>query len=308
MNKFKRFLVLALSTALVVGGIVGCGKKEEEEVVVEPKVESAEVIISKALDNLKTIRSGYVDASVNHEDETANLKFAFNLDDGFGGKADVNYKDSEGEDVQKTIYLVTEDGNLSAYWNTDDGYCTTVVPLSILGSLASTSTNGAISGGAISGGAISGGAISEDFKSSLDYDKVNVELDNGIYTLSGTVTKDDISNEPDTLDGAKEFIDANASGTSINGGTEDSLFYEVTVDSNDSYKITNIKLNATTDGENVTITIDLSGLGNSVIITVPDSVKSDAKMYDFSNYLGGIGSIAPQGITDCDENDIILKD
>ena len=269
MNKIKRFVALALGVTLVVGGVVGCGKKEE---VQKPKIESAKEVLTKAFDNIKKTRKGSVTVSASADKDSLSATVNFNFENDISLSVLGDYKSDTNGNQKMEAYAVKEGDAVNIYFGNGDKYQKLPVPMSQVTEAFSSIKEKVATGSAVE--------IAKDF----DYSKVSVSCKSGVYTLTGEISKDDVNKAvsgsavsiPDT--GGNALSSASGGAADVN----DTVKYTIVVDSKNNYSINTVTITE----KNTSITANLSGLNKDVNISVPDNVRNGATLFDISSFFG----------------------
>ena len=269
MNKIKRFVALALGVTLVIGGVVGCGKKEE---VQKPKIESAKEVLTKAFDNIKKTRKGSVVVSASADKDSLSATVNFNFENDISLSVLGDYKSDTNENQKMEAYAVKEGDAVNIYFGNGDKYQKLPVPMSQVTEAFSSIKEKVATGSAVE--------IAKDF----DYSKVNVSYKSGVYTLTGEISKDDVnkavSGSAVSLPDVRGNVLSSASGGAAD--VNDTVKYTIVVDSKNNYSINTVTITE----KNTSITANLSGLNKDVSISVPDNVRSGATLFDISSFFG----------------------
>lgn len=276
MNKIKRFVALALGVTLVIGGVVGCGKKEE---VQKPKIESAKEVLTKAFDNIKKTRKGSVTVSASVEtDSSSNKKDSLDATVNFNFENDISlsvlgdYKSDTNGNQKMEAYAVKEGDAVNIYFGNSDKYQKLPVPMSQVTEAFSSIKEKVATGSAVE--------LAKDF----DYSKVNVSCKSGVYTLTGEISKDDVNKAVSGSAVSLPDVGGNALSSASGGAADvnDTVKYTIVVDSKNNYSINTVTITE----KNTSITANLSGLNKDVSISVPDNVRSGATLFDISSFFG----------------------
>lgn len=269
MNKIKRFITLALGVTLVIGGVVGCGKKEE---VQKPKIESAKEVLTKAFDNIKKTRKGSVTISASAEKDSLSATVNFNFENDISLSVLGDYKSDTNGNQKMEAYAVKEGDAVNIYFGTGDKYQKLPVPMSQVTEAFSSIKEKVATGSAVE--------IAKDF----DYSKVNVSCKSGVYTLTGEISKDDVNKAVSGSAVSLPNVEGNALSSASGGAADvnDTVKYTIVVDSKNNYSINTVTITE----KNTSITANLSGLNKDVSISVPDNVRNDATLFDISSFFG----------------------
>lgn len=269
MNKIKRFVALALGVTLVVGGVVGCGKKEE---VQKPKIESAKEVLTKAFDNIKKTRNGSVIISASAEKDSLDATVNFNFENDISLSVLGDYKSDTNENQKMEAYAVKEGDAVNIYFGNGDKYQKLPVPMSQVTEAFSSIKEKVATGSAVE--------LAKDF----DYSKVNVSCKSGVYTLTGEISKDDVNKAVSGSAVSLPDVGGNALSSASGGAADvnDTVKYTIVVDSKNNYSINTVTITE----KNTSITANLSGLNKDVSISVPDNVRSGATLFDISSFFG----------------------
>lgn len=269
MNKIKRFVALALGVTLVVGGVVGCGKKEE---VQKPKIESAKEVLTKAFDNIKKTRKGSVIISASAEKDSLDATVNFNFENDISLSVLGDYKSDTNENQKMEAYAVKEGDAVNIYFGNGDKYQKLPVPMSQVTEAFSSIKEKVATGSAVE--------LAKDF----DYSKVNVSCKSGVYTLTGEISKDDVNKAVSGSAVSLPDVGGNALSSASGGAADvnDTVKYTIVVDSKNNYSINTVTITE----KNTSITANLSGLNKDVSISVPDNVRSGATLFDISSFFG----------------------
>lgn len=269
MNKIKRFVALALGVTLVVGGVVGCGKKEE---VQKPKIESAKEVLTKAFDNIKKTRKGSVIISASAEKDSLDATVNFNFENDISLSVLGDYKSDTNENQKMEAYAVKEGDAVNIYFGNGDKYQKLPVPMSQVTEAFSSIKEKVATGSAVE--------LAKDF----DYSKVNVSCKSGVYTLTGEISKDDVNKAVSGSAVSLPDVEGNALSSASGGAADvnDTVKYTIVVDSKNNYSINTVTITE----KNTSITANLSGLNKDVSISVPDNVRSGATLFDISSFFG----------------------
>lgn len=269
MNKIKRFVALALGVTLVIGGVIGCGKKEE---VQKPKIESAKEVLTKAFDNIKKTRKGSVVVSASADKDSLSATVNFNFENDISLSVLGDYKSGTNGNQKIEAYAVKEGDAVNIYFGAGDKYQKLPVPMSQVTEAFSSIKEKVATGSAVE--------IAKDF----DYSKVSVSCKSGVYTLTGEISKDDVNKA--VSGSAVSFPDVGGNVlSSASGGAadvNDTVKYTIVVDSKNNYSINTITITE----KNTSITANLSGLNKDVSISVPDNVRNGATLFDISSFFG----------------------
>lgn len=269
MNKIKRFVALALGVTLVVGGVVGCGKKEE---VQKPKIESAKEVLTKAFDNIKKTRKGSVIISASAEKDSLDATVNFNFENDISLSVLGDYKSDTNENQKMEAYAVKEGDAVNIYFGNGDKYQKLPVPMSQVTEAFSSIKEKVATGSTVE--------LAKDF----DYSKVNVSCKSGVYTLTGEISKDDVNKAVSGSAVSLPDVGGNALSSASGGAADvnDTVKYTIVVDSKNNYSINTVTITE----KNTSITANLSGLNKDVSISVPDNVRSGATLFDISSFFG----------------------
>lgn len=269
MNKIKRFVTLALGVTLVVGGVVGCGKKEE---VQKPKIESAKEVLTKAFDNIKKTRKGSVTISASAEKDSLSATVNFNFENDISLSVLGDYKSDTNGNQKMEAYAVKEGDAVNIYFGNGDKYQKLPVPMSQVTEAFSSIKEKVATGSAVE--------IAKDF----DYSKVNVSCKSGVYTLTGKISKDDVNKAVSGSAVSLPDVGGNVLSSASGGAADvnDTVKYTIVVDSKNNYSINTVTITE----KNTSITANLSGLNKDVSISVPDNVRSGATLFDISSFFG----------------------
>lgn len=269
MIKIKRFVALALGVTLVVGGVVGCGKKEE---VQKPKIESAKEVLTKAFDNIKKTRKGSVIISASAEKDSLDATVNFNFENDISLSVLGDYKSDTNENQKMEAYAVKEGDAVNIYFGNGDKYQKLPVPMSQVTEAFSSIKEKVATGSAVE--------LAKDF----DYSKVNVSCKSGVYTLTGEISKDDVNKAVSGSAVSLPDVGGNALSSASGGAADvnDTVKYTIVVDSKNNYSINTVTITE----KNTSITANLSGLNKDVSISVPDNVRSGATLFDISSFFG----------------------
>lgn len=269
MNKIKRFVALALGVTLVVGGVVGCGKKEE---VQKPKIESAKEVLTKAFDNIKKTRKGSVIISASAEKDSLDATVNFNFENDISLSVLGDYKSDTNENQKMEAYAVKEGDAVNIYFGNGDKYQKLPVPMSQVTEAFSSIKEKVATGSAVE--------LAKDF----DYSKVNVSCKSGVYTLTGEISKDGVNKAVSGSAVSLPDVGGNALSSASGGAADvnDTVKYTIVVDSKNNYSINTVTITE----KNTSITANLSGLNKDVSISVPDNVRSGATLFDISSFFG----------------------
>lgn len=269
MNKIKRFVALALGVTLVIGGVVGCGKKEE---VQKPKIESAKEVLTKAFDNIKKTRKGSVTVSASAEKDSLDATVNFNFENDISLSVLGDYKSDTNGNQKMEAYAVKEGDAVNIYFGNSDKYQKLPVPMSQVTEAFSSIKEKVATGSAVE--------LAKDF----DYSKVNVSCKSGVYTLTGEISKDDVNKAVSGSAVSLPDVGGNALSSASGGAADvnDTVKYTIVVDSKNNYSINTVTITE----KNTSITANLSGLNKDVSISVPDNVRSGATLFDISSFFG----------------------
>lgn len=269
MNKIKRFVALALGVTLVIGGVVGCGKKEE---VQKPKIESAKEVLTKAFDNIKKTRKGSVIISASAEKDSLDATVNFNFENDISLSVLGDYKSDTNGNQKMEAYAVKEGDAVNIYFGNSDKYQKLPVPMSQVTEAFSSIKEKVATGSAVE--------LAKDF----DYSKVNVSCKSGVYTLTGEISKDDVNKSVSGSAVSLPDVGGNALSSASGGAADvnDTVKYTIVVDSKNNYSINTVTITE----KNTSITANLSGLNKDVSISVPDNVRSGATLFDISSFFG----------------------
>ena len=269
MNKIKRFVALALGVTLVVGGVVGCGKKEE---VQKPKIESAKEVLTKAFDNIKKTRKGSVIISASAEKDSLDATVNFNFENDISLSVLGDYKSDTNGNQKMEAYAVKEGDAVNIYFGNSDKYQKLPVPMSQVTEAFSSIKEKVATGSAVE--------LAKDF----DYPKVNVSCKSGVYTLTGEISKDDVNKAVSGSAVSLPDVGGNALSSASGGAADvnDTVKYTIVVDSKNNYSINTVTITE----KNTSITVNLSGLNKDVSISVPDNVRNGATLFDISSFFG----------------------
>lgn len=269
MNKIKRFVALALGVTLVIGGVVGCGKKEE---VQKPKIESAKEVLTKAFDNIKKTRKGSVVVSASADKDSLSATVNFNFENDISLSALGDYKSDTNGNQKMEAYAVKEGDAVNIYFGNGDKYQKLPVPMSQVTEAFSSIKEKVATGSAVE--------IAKDF----DYSKVNVSCKSGVYTLTGEISKDDVNKAVSGSAVSLPDVGGNVLSSASGGAADvnDTVKYTIVVDSKNNYSINTITITE----KNTSITANLSGLNKDVSISVPDNVRNGATLFDISSFFG----------------------
>lgn len=269
MNKIKRFVTLALGVTLVVGGVVGCGKKEE---VQKPKIESAKEVLTKAFDNIKKTRKGSVIISASADKDSLSATVNFNFENDISLSVLGDYKSDTNGNQKMEAYAVKEGDAVNIYFGNGDKYQKLPVPMSQVTEAFSSIKEKVATGSAVE--------IAKDF----DYSKVNVSCKSGVYTLTGEISKDDVNKAVSGSAVSLSDVGGNVLSSASGGAADvnDTVKYTIVVDSKNNYSINTVTITE----KNTSITANLSGLNKDVSISVPDNVRSVATLFDISSFFG----------------------
>lgn len=269
MNKIKRFVALALGVTLVIGGVVGCGKKEE---VQKPKIESAKEVLTKAFDNIKKTRKGSVIISASAEKDSLDATVNFNFENDISLSVLGDYKSDTNGNQKMEAYAVKEGDAVNIYFGNSDKYQKLPVPMSQVTEAFSSIKEKVATGSAVE--------LAKDF----DYSKVNVSCKSGVYTLTGEISKDDVNKAVSGSAVSLPDVGGNALSSASGGAADvnDTVKYTIIVDSKNNYSINTVTITE----KNTSITANLSGLNKDVSISVPDNVRSGATLFDISSFFG----------------------
>lgn len=269
MNKIKRFVALALGVTLVVGGVVGCGKKEE---VQKPKIESAKEVLTKAFDNIKKTRKGSVIISASADKDSLSATVNFNFENDISLSVLGDYKSDTNGNQKMEAYAVKEGDAVNIYFGNGDKYQKLPVPMSQVTEAFSSIKEKVATGSAVE--------IAKDF----DYSKVNVSCKSGVYTLTGEISKDDVNKAVSGSAVSLSDVGGNVLSSASGGAADvnDTVKYTIVVDSKNNYSINTVTITE----KNTSITANLSGLNKDVSISVPDNVRNGATLFDISSFFG----------------------
>lgn len=269
MNKIKRFVALALGVTLVIGGVVGCGKKEE---VQKPKIESAKEVLTKAFDNIKKTRKGSVTVSASAEKDSLDATVNFNFENDISLSVLGDYKSDTNGNQKMEAYAVKEGDAVNIYFGNSDKYQKLPVPMSQVTEAFSSIKEKVATGSAVE--------LAKDF----DYSKVNVSCKSGVYTLTGEISKDDVNKAVSGSAVSLPDVGGNALSSASGGAADvnDTVKYTIVVDSKNNYSINTVTITE----KNTSITANLSGLNKDVSISVPDNVRNGATLFDISSFFG----------------------
>lgn len=269
MNKIKRFVALALGVTLVIGGVVGCGKKEE---VQKPKIESAKEVLTKAFDNIKKTRKGSVVVSASADKDSLSAMVNFNFENDISLSVLGDYKSDTNGNQKMEAYAVKEGDAVNIYFGNGDKYQKLPVPMSQVTEAFSSIKEKVATGSAVE--------IAKDF----DYSKVNVSCKSGVYTLTGEISKDDVNKAVSGSAVSLSDIGGNVLSSASGGAADvnDTVKYTIVVDSKNNYSINTVTITE----RNTSITANLSGLNKDVSISVPDNVRNGATLFDISSFFG----------------------
>lgn len=269
MNKIKRFVALALGVTLVIGGVVGCGKKEE---VQKPKIESAKEVLTKAFDNIKKTRKGSVVVSASADKDSLSAMVNFNFENDISLSVLGDYKSDTNGNQKMEAYAVKEGDAVNIYFGNGDKYQKLPVPMSQVTEAFSSIKEKVATGSAVE--------IAKDF----DYSKVNVSCKSGVYTLTGEISKDDVNKAVSGSAVSLPDIGGNVLSSASGGAADvnDTVKYTIVVDSKNNYSINTVTITE----RNTSITANLSGLNKDVSISVPDNVRNGATLFDISSFFG----------------------
>ena len=271
MNKIKRFIALALGVTLVIGGVVGCGKKEE---VQKPKIESAKEVLTKAFDNIKKTRKGSVVVSASADKDSLSATVNFNFENDISLSVLGDYKSDTNGNQKMEAYAVKEGDAVNIYFGNGDKYQKLPVPMSQVTEAFSSIKEKVATGSAVE--------IAKDF----DYSKVNVSCKSGVYTLTGEISKDDVNKAVSGSAVSLPDVGGNVLSSASGGAADvnDTVKYTIVVDSKNNYSINTITITE----KNTSITANLSGLNKDVSISVPDNVRNGATLFDISSFFGSV--------------------
>lgn len=269
MNKIKRFVTLALGVTLVIGGVIGCGKKEE---VQKPKIESAKEVLTKAFDNIKKTRKGSVVVSASDDKDSLSATVNFNFENDISLSVLGDYKSDINENQKMEAYAVKEGDAVNIYFGNGDKYQKLPVPMSQVTEAFSSIKEKVATGSAVE--------IAKDF----DYSKVNVSCKSGVYTLIGEISKDDVNKAVSGSAVSLPDVGGNVLSSASGGAADvnDTVKYTIVVDSKNNYSINTVTITE----KNTSITANLSGLNKDVSISVPDNVRNGATLFDISSFFG----------------------
>lgn len=269
MNKIKRFVALALGVTLVIGGVVGCGKKEE---VQKPKIESAKEVLTKAFDNIKKTRKGSVVVSASADKDSLSATVNFNFENDISLSVLGDYKSDTNGNQKMEAYTVKEGDAVNIYFGNGDKYQKLPVPMSQVTEAFSSIKEKVATGSAVE--------IAKDF----DYSKVNVSCKSGVYTLTGKISKDDVNKAVSGSAVSLPDVGGNVLSSASGGAADvnDTVKYTIVVDSKNNYSINTVTITE----KNTSITANLSGLNKDVSISVPDNVRNGATLFDISSFFG----------------------
>lgn len=269
MNKIKRFVALALGVTLVVGGVVGCGKKEE---VQKPKIESAKEVLTKAFDNIKKTRKGSVIISASAKKDSLSATVNFNFENDISLSVLGDYKSDTNGNQKMEAYAVKEGDAVNIYFGNGDKYQKLPVPMSQVTEAFSSIKEKVATGSAVE--------IAKDF----DYSKVNVSCKSGVYTLTGEISKDDVNKAVSGSAVSLPDVGGNVLSSASGGAADvnDTVKYTIVVDSKNNYSINTVTITE----RNTSITANLSGLNKDASISVPDNVRNGATLFDISSFFG----------------------
>lgn len=267
MNKIKRFVALALGVTLVIGGVVGCGKKEE---VQKPKIESAKEVLTKAFDNIKKTRKGSVTISASAKTDSLSATVNFNFENDISLSVLGDYKSGTNGNQKMEAYAVKEGDAVNIYFGNGDKYQKLPVPMSQVTEAFSSIKEKVATGSAVE--------IAKDF----DYSKVNVSCKSGVYTLTGEISKDDVNKAVSGSAVSLPDVGGNVLSSASGGAADvnDTVKYTIVVDSKNNYSINTVTITE----KNTSITANLSGLNKDVSISVPDNVRNGATLFDISSF------------------------
>lgn len=267
MNKIKRFVALALGVTLVIGGVVGCGKKEE---VQKPKIESAKEVLTKAFDNIKKTRKGSVVVSASADKNSLSATVNFNFENDISLSVLGDYKSDTNGNQKMEAYAVKEGDAVNIYFGNGDKYQKLPVPMSQVTEAFSSIKEKVATGSAVE--------IAKDF----DYSKVNVSCKSGVYTLTGEISKDDVNKAVSGSAVSLPDVGGNVLSSASGGAADvnDTVKYTIVVDSKNNYSINTVTITE----KNTSITANLSGLNKDVSISVPDNVRNGATLFDISSF------------------------
>lgn len=269
MNKIKRFVALALGVTLVIGGVVGCGKKEE---VQKPKIESAKEVLTKAFDNIKKTRKGSVVVSASADKASLSATVNFNFENDISLSVLGDYKSDTNGNQKMEAYAVKEGDAVNIYFGNGDKYQKLPVPMSQVTEAFSSIKEKVATGSAVE--------IAKDF----DYSKVNVSCKSGVYTLTGEISKDDVNKAVSGSAVSLPDVGGNVLSSASGGAADvnDTVKYTIVVDSKNNYSINTVTITE----KNTSITVNLSGIDKDVSISVPDNVRNGATLFDISSFFG----------------------
>ena len=269
MNKIKRFVALALGVTLVIGGVVGCGKKEE---VQKPKIESAKEVLTKAFNNIKKTRKGSVVVSASADKDSLSATVNFNFENDISLSVLGDYKSNTNGNQKMEAYAVKEGDAVNIYFGNGDKYQKLPVPMSQVTEAFSSIKEKVATGSAVE--------IAKDF----DYSKVNVSCKSGVYTLTGKISKDDVNKAVSGSAVSLPDVGGNVLSSASGGAADvnDTVKYTIVVDSKNNYSINTVTITE----KNTSITSNLSGLNKDVSISVPDNVRNGATLFDISSFFG----------------------
>lgn len=271
MNKIKRFVALALGVTLVIGGVIGCGKKEE---VQKPKIESAKEVLTKAFDNIKKTRKGSVVVSASADKDSLSATVNFNFENDISLSVLGDYKSGTNGNQKMEAYAVKEGDAVNIYFGNGDKYQKLPVPMSQVTEAFSSIKEKVATGSAVE--------IAKDF----DYSKVNVSCKSGVYTLTGEISKDDVNKAVSGSAVSLPDVGGNVLSSASGGAADvnDTVKYTIVVDSKNNYSINTVTITE----KNTSITANLSGLNKDVSISVPDNVRNGATLFDISSFFGSV--------------------
>lgn len=269
MNKIKRFVALALGVTLVIGGVIGCGKKEE---VQKPKIESAKEVLTKAFDNIKKTRKGSVVVSASADKDSLSATVNFNFENDISLSVLGDYKSDTNGNQKMEAYAVKEGDAVNIYFGNGDKYQKLPVPMSQVTEAFSSIKEKVATGSAVE--------IAKDF----DYSKVNVSCKSEVYTLTGEISKDDVNKAVSGSAVSLPDVGGNVLSSTSGGAADvnDTVKYTIVVDSKNNYSINTVTITE----KNTSITANLSGLNKDVSISVPDNVRNGATLFDISSFFG----------------------
>lgn len=269
MNKIKRFVALTLGVTLVIGGVAGCGKKEE---VQKPKIESAKEVLTKAFDNIKKTRKGSVTISASADKDSLSATVNFNFENDISLSVLGDYKSGTNGNQKMKAYIVKEGDAVNIYFGNGDKYQKLPVPMSQVTEAFSSIKEKVATGSAVE--------IAKDF----DYSKVNVSCKSGVYTLTGEISKDDVNKAVSGSAVSLPDVGGNVLSSASGGAADvnDTVKYTIVVNSKNNYSINTVTITE----KNTSITANLSGLNKDVSISVPDNVRNGATLFDISSFFG----------------------